>query len=261
MRCSRPPVKSMQYHIDTIPVWDALRSGSGCLFCTLRASLEIKAVDYYLGGSVMEPDIRIKVNEKGFCSHHHLLLSEQKNKLGHALMMLSHTDEVLSALEQLSSSGLNSAAKKPLFRVLKASRAPEQSSSRVSDALSALSSSCVICDDIQENMDRYAYTFMHLYKNDTAFRKEFSASSGVCLPDAVFLINAAEKHLAADRYNELTSLLISKLKENLAQTRADLEYFTQKFDYRNADKPWGNSRKALERTVNLLQGRCYDTEK
>lgn len=32
-----------------------------------------------------------------------------------------------------------------------------------------------------------------------------------------------------------------------------------KFDYRNQSKPWGNSRNALERTVNRLRGRCIVT--
>ena len=38
----------------------------------------------------MEPDARIRVNEKGFCQRHHKMLSEQKNKLGHALMCHTH---------------------------------------------------------------------------------------------------------------------------------------------------------------------------
>ncbi|NLE68688.1 MAG: hypothetical protein GX611_00720, partial [Clostridiales bacterium] len=44
------------------------------------------------------------------------------------------------------------------------------------------------------------------------------------------------------------------LNENLKRLEEELEWFTLKFDYRNADKPWGNSRDALERTVNKLRG-------
>lgn len=40
------------------------------------------------------------------------------------------------------------------------------------------------------------------------------------------------------------------------QDEKDLEWFTLKFDYRNQQKPWGNSRDALERTVNRLRGFC-----
>ena len=40
-----------------------------------------------------------------------------------------------------------------------------------------------------------------------------------------------------------------------------MEWFTLKFDYRNQDKPWGNSKNALERTVNRLRGRCVGEDK
>ena len=46
------------------------------------------------------------------------------------------------------------------------------------------------------------------------------------------------------------------MKSNLAQDEKDLEWFTLKFDYRNQQKPWGNSRDALERTVSRLRGFC-----
>ena len=50
--------------------------------------------------------------------------------------------------------------------------------------------------------------------------------------------------------------MLERLSLSLAQDEKDLEWFTLKFDYRNQDKPWGNSRNALERTVNRLRGRC-----
>jgi len=35
----------------------------------------------------------------------------------------------------------------------------------------------------------------------------------------------------------------------------DIEWFTLKFDYRNQDKPWGNSKDAVPRTIRKLLGR------
>jgi hypothetical protein len=43
-------------------------------------------------------------------------------------------------------------------------------------------------------------------------------------------------------------------KKALSELERDLEWFTRKFDYRNADKPWGNSRDALSRAINTLEG-------
>ena len=56
----------MRYHLDTIPVWDALRLGGTCPLCALRSHTEHTLVDRYLGASVMEPDTRIQVNKKDF---------------------------------------------------------------------------------------------------------------------------------------------------------------------------------------------------
>ena len=46
----------MRYHIDTIPVWDAMKLEGECPLCALRRKLELGEVERYLGASVMEPD-------------------------------------------------------------------------------------------------------------------------------------------------------------------------------------------------------------
>ena len=40
--------------------------------------------------------------------------------------------------------------------------------------------------------------------------------------------------------------------KNFERLEGELEWFTAKFDYRNQDKPWGNSRDAVKRSVNKL---------
>ena len=50
------------------------------------------------------------------------------------------------------------------------------------------------------------------------------------------------------------------MERNLNKLEGDLEGFTLKFDYRNADKPWGDSKDALERAVNKMQGWCVGAE-
>ena len=83
----------MKYHIDTIPIWDAAKRDGECLLCALERKTELDEADRYLGASVMEPDVRIRVNNKGFCRKHHSMLYGMSNRLGHALMLESHTIE------------------------------------------------------------------------------------------------------------------------------------------------------------------------
>ena len=46
----------MRYHIDTIPVWDAMKLGGECLMCALERKTELGEAERYLGASVMEPE-------------------------------------------------------------------------------------------------------------------------------------------------------------------------------------------------------------
>ena len=79
----------MHYHIDTIPVLEALEAGGECLLCNVEKKTDQLYVENFLGGSVMSPDTRVQVNEHGFCPTHFKKLYEEKNRLG--LALLSHT--------------------------------------------------------------------------------------------------------------------------------------------------------------------------
>ena len=91
----------MQYHLDTIPVWEAMEKNTACPLCALYRRVEDMEIERSLGGSVMEPDARIRVNERGICAHHHERLFAMQNRLGHALLADSHTKELLKKLEAL----------------------------------------------------------------------------------------------------------------------------------------------------------------
>ena len=103
-------------------------------------------------------------------------------------------------------------------------------------------------------------TLLHLYKNDPAFRREFSASRGVCLPDMAMLLEMAEEALSGDTLRDFLKDLRDTMVQSMDKLEKDIEGFTLKFDYRNADKPWGDSRGSLERTINKLQGWCLGEE-
>lgn len=68
----------MSYHLETIPLWEAMEADSFCPLCSLNEKCEQNEVERSLGGSVMEPDTRIRVNQHGICAHHHQLLFEMK---------------------------------------------------------------------------------------------------------------------------------------------------------------------------------------
>ena len=254
----------MRYHIDTIPVWDAMKLDGECLFCSLERRTELGEAERYLGASVMEPDTRVQVNEKGFCPKHHGMLFSMSNRLGHALMLESHTAETIRRLA------------KPLSEIKKASAALADAS--VGDKLSgkarsakeallskaadieAMASSCIMCETIRENMDRYAHTFFHLYKNDGEFRRRFAASKGLCLCHLSRLIPIAVDELKGKELDGFIRDLTDMETTNLDRIQEDISWFIKKFDYRYDQESWKNSKDAVERTVNKLRTWCVGKE-
>ena len=253
----------MAYHLDTIPVWDAVKLEGECPLCALRRRSELIDVDRYLGASVMEPDTRIQVNQKGFCPRHQVLLYAQKNRLGHALMMHTHLKETrrrLGPLMEEARSAARRGADTPAVKRLFGKADSQGDVKQAARKLREMTDSCILCDSIEENTNRYAYTLLHLYKNDPDFRRTFSASKGVCLKDMALLMDMAQDSLSGRHLADFVNDLCAAVDRSLTKMEGDLEGFTLKFDYRNADKPWGDSRGSLERTVNKLRGWCLGDE-
>lgn len=253
----------MRYHIDTIPVWDALKLDGECPLCALRRKTELIDVDRFLGASVMEPDTRIQVNDRGFCRRHQALLYAQQNRLGHALMMHSHVREVLAKAVPLFDQARAAAKKEaeaPALKRAVGKGGGKEEIAAAAKAIGALSDRCIICDSIDENVRRYAYTLLHLYKTDPAFSAAFAASKGVCLPDMAMLMDLARQEMNGSLLSRFIDDLCAAVQKSLEKNEKDLEGFTLKFDYRNTQKPWGDSRDSLERTVNKLRGWCIGGE-
>lgn len=239
----------MRYHIDTIPVLDALKQGGECPLCRLRRKVERTDIDRFLGASVMEPDTRLRVNATGFCQRHQSLLFAQPNRLGHALMTHTRLIEVEKQLLPVLARAKNGRAGSVFQRGASPMRA-------AADAVRGVTGGCVICESVEDNMRRYAFTFLHLYKTDDAFRKAFRASRGVCLKDLALLFDMADEALSAKEGQAFAEDLEKIETAYLKKLENDIEWFTLKFDYRNAEKPWNDSKDALERTVNYLRGQC-----
>jgi len=248
----------MRYHIDTIPVWDAMKKDGECLLCVLERKTELGEAERYLGASVMEPDIRVKVNEKGFCRRHHGMLYGMSNRLGHALMLESHMIETRQREEKifsrLKAAGEALEGTGMLGRFSSKGRDAAGLVKEQATALMNMAESCLMCETIEENMNRYLHTFFHLYQNDSDFRNRFAGGKGVCLPHAGRLMEAAADELGTKELAEFIRVIIRVQTENMDRIQEDISWFIKKFDYRFEKEDWKNSKDAVERTVNKLRG-------
>ena len=231
----------MNEKLYTIPVQDAFTTDCECPVCVMRQTLERASIEYTLGPSYMEDDIRMETDKHGFCSRHIKELYGEQNRLGLALMLKTHMDTVIKETEKMAGKGTASPAS--LFKKKEESKIP------VVSYLNKLEDSCFICKRVENTFDRYIATIFHLYDKERDFRTLFENSKGFCNNHYALLYEVAGAYLRGDKKEEFIISLNKVYLENLKRVRDDLEWFIDKFDYRNADAPWKNSQDALPRTI------------
>lgn len=231
----------MKEKLYTIPVNDAFDEDSECPLCSMYKALEIEAIDFTMGPSYMEDDIREATSRLGFCEKHMVKMYDKQNRLGLALILKTQMDKVAKDIERLSQSG----AKITTVSLFKR----KTDNSGVVEHLNALEDSCFVCDKINNTFDRYVATIFHLYHHEEAFRNKFKASKGFCIKHYRMLYDAAPNHLNGEELNDFLINTNTLFLENMRRVSDDLEWFINKFDYRYADEPWKNAKDALPRAM------------
>ena len=226
----------MQEKIYTIPVNEAFeQSEGGCPFCLLFKRLEAAELDLILGASMMEPDIRIVTNKKGFCGKHFTKMFYLKNRLGLALMLESHLDTLKDEIKTGGFLSKNIGAK-PAERIEK------------------LEKSCYVCDRVGEKLDKMLDTAVYLYRTEEDFAKKFNSQRMFCLPHYKRLLESGYSTMDKKHYAQFVEDSDRIVAGYLSSLKADISWFCKKFDYRYESEPWGNSKDSVERSVRFLSG-------
>ena len=222
--------------IYTIPVKEAFLACreeplGTCPICALYRKLEENELDRILGAAMMEPDVRIRTNQDGFCDRHFRKMLTRQNRLPLALILESHLAEV----EKLLADGLlGTPGVKP------ARQAGE------------MLSRCYICDRIRETLTRMVDTVILLWERDEEFRRLFGEQKRFCLPHFISLTDAGRSRLSKKDYVQFYRTLADTVKTYLQKLQGDVSWFCKKFDYRYDEEPWYDAKDAIERTVAFL---------
>ncbi|MBR2408996.1 MAG: hypothetical protein IKB07_08630 [Lachnospiraceae bacterium] len=233
----------MKEQLYTIPVNEALEKDCECPVCAMRHELEKASLEYTLGPSYMEDDVRMVTDRTGFCATHAKELYRQQNRLGLALILKTHMDRTIKELEHLSKGPVLGGG---LFK--KKSDAP------VVEYIKKLNCSCFVCERVEAVFKRYIATIFYLYEKESDFRQKLAASKGFCNEHYALLYEQAPQYLTGKNLTEFIEMINEVYLTNMKRVRDDLEWFTDKFDYRNADAPWKNSKDALPRTILKTNG-------
>lgn len=238
----------MDEQLYTIPVNDAFDSDCECPLCVMHKALETDAIDFTMGPSYMDDEVRMQTNKTGFCAEHVRMLYAQRNRLGLGLMLHTHMQQVIKDVSTLQGKGVTgksffSKARNPLV-----------------DYFDGLGKSCFICDRINRMFLRYVETTFYLYRKDSAFRDKFAKCKGFCNEHYALLRGRAENSLSGKDKEEFVKVIDKLFLDNMKRVCDDIEWFTDKFDYRNADAPWKNSKDALVRGILKLNSVFLDDQ-
>lgn len=228
----------MKEKIYTIPVNEAFDKDGECAFCEMMKKLDADILDYILGPSYMEEDIREETDKSGFCKYHYDKMFHAQNRLGVALMVSTHLKKINKDLPEILNSEF---PKKSVFK--------KDLPNPLANYHEVLSNDCYACKRIQVRMNSYIETFFYLWKREEDFRNKVMESKGFCLDHFCMLLDQGRKRMNNKDFTAFREALIPIQLKNMERLDEELDWFIQKFDYRFTNEPWKNSKDSLERAI------------
>lgn len=246
-----PERTAMKEQLYTIPLNDAVNAMDECPFCFIERKIEQDLMDFVLGSgsSYMESDIRAMTDQAGFCRTHFRKMFQYGNTLGNAWILKTHYMRMIQEMKKEFDSY------RPGKISLKNRLSKTASENNpVSMWVHQKEQSCYICGQYKDTYDRYMDTFFYLYRNDPAFRQKIAASKGFCLPHFGDLCQTADQKLSEKEKTDFYPAMFSLMEKNMQRLSEDVSWLVEKFDYRNKDADWKNSKDAIQRGMQKLKG-------
>ena len=240
----------MKEQIHTIPISDAMANAGECPFCYIERKTEDHMMDFVIGhgASYMENDIREMTDREGFCRAHFKKMFDYGNSLGNAwilkTMYMRHIEEMDKTFKNFKPDSLR---KKGLFK-------KDSSGNSIVDWINKRESTCFICTSVQNTFNAYMKTFFTMYKKDADFRKQVAETKGFCLDHFKVLLQGADDMLNEKERKEFYDVVLPMMKENMSRVYEDIAWFIEKYDYKNKDADWKDSKDAIQRGMQKLRG-------
>ncbi len=240
----------MKEKLYTIPLNDAVNAKDECPFCYIEREIEQDMMDFVLGSgsSYMVSDVREQTDKAGFCRMHFKKMYDYGNTLGNAWIMKTHMRQTIYEMKKAMK---NHTPGKSAGLFKKKGDGPTNS---VTAWVNEREKSCFICKQFTDHYERYMDTFFELYRKDEAFKTKVNESKGFCLPHFGDLCEAAESRLKGKEQEEFFATSFALMEANMERLFEDDSWLVDKFDYRNKDADWKNSKEALQNCMQKLKG-------
>ena len=241
----------MKETLYTIPLNDAVNANDECPFCFIEREVEQDLLDFVLGSgsSYMESDIRDATDKAGFCREHFKKMFDYGNTLGNAWILKTHYRKMN---REMTEQFKNFTPNKSSF--MDKMKKPAGHRNQISMWVEEKEKSCYICNRFADTYERYMDTFFFMYKKDDDFRNRIKNSKGFCLHHFGDLCEASETRLNDKEKKEFYAAMFELMEKNMARLQEDVDWLVEKFDYRNKDADWKNSKDAVQRGMQKLKG-------
>ncbi len=195
----------MKESIYTIPISEAFEVKDGCPLCQIHKTLERRWVEYITGAAMMEPDVREKTNEFGFCGDHYSQMLEQKNRLAVALILQTHLATLGEKLKSHKFGGKHEHA----------------------------TETCFVCDRIDAEFARILENIAVVWSREGDFKELYIHQEYVCLNHCKKILHVAQKKLRGRDYAEFAPITRELAAKRLFSLKADVDAFCKLYDYRS----------------------------
>ena len=238
----------MKETIYTIPINEAFDNKCTCALCVIENRLEKEEIEYTLGPAMMEPDFRINSNKKGFCKAHYKGLLENSKALPLALVLQTHIQQ---QNKEIFNKKIEKNTKSSIF---KKQSAEVISSQKITQHIDNLKSSCIVCERINDTMNRYMENLIYIWKTQKEFRHKFSVQESFCLPHFSLLLKYASDGLNGNDFNDFYHSVMEIQEKAQTQYYNDISEFTMLFDHNNTSTPTQNVKNSIKRTIKNVSG-------
>ena len=93
-----------------------------------------------------------------------------------------------------------------------------------------------------------------MYSKDATVRDKFFQTQGVCLSHMANLMEGADKYLNVNDQQSFYDKFLPLQASNMERIYEDIAWFIEKYDYKNKDADWKNSKDAVSRSMQKLEG-------
>lgn len=219
----------MKETIYTIPINEAFESAMAagdapdaafCPVCRLHGRLEADSLEYILGASMMEPDVRLETNRLGFCGSHWDKMLAERKRLPLSLILQTHLETLMK-----------NAAK------------------RLADG-----ESCYACERVGLFLGQYYNNILYLWSSTPEFRTRFETVPVLCLRHLSGLAAAAKKSLSKKENAVFGRHLEQRIEKEAGVLYESVSAFCKSFDHRFAEMDITAHKHSAERSVVFLTG-------